>query len=906
MTGQVRFSEITTVKDGTLDSQLSKVNDGATSALQSQWQVIRDGMSLGVQSRVQQAADDPLLTSVEIAGSFGLGAAMGWAMKAGGKYTRAAEIAGGAMIGIMGIDLTRRAMNISDVYSRTTADTSFGQAMRRDAVAQYAGAGLVDYSMMFAAGGLGSAYGPKLGARMSTALESLSTKMVPLEQGLQPALQPAFARPGFRMDLGEVGRLGAKERLSASSDPVTAARDRLEFPHRTVGFDQLSALMEAKQIAAHPEVRPVYEQMAGVLSKVDTMKPLLSSDEAALAGLNKQVSDIKLMKPEVQAVRTAENALNGLKADIDRVPELRQQQSSLTSQLQELRGGPDAPKRAPGEEMSPAEQDLRQQRREVIDSITNIQQRAGEMPSYEQRLAAANEALAARRASIESGKDAQLLELEGQMQPLRQSIEARKLELGSLTEQLKTLDLTYQQKSDAVRPTLADSAVDALGPVPKYTRPKIEPPARAPKVEAPKAVAEAKVAEPQAVAKSEPQAAAKPEPQAVAKPEPQAVAKLEPQVAAKPEQVAVKPEQVAVKPEQVAARGNAEKAAQRAPEPQRAIERQANSDSAPKRFERPAVTEKDVSNALREANRAVDDFSATLKRHTTALKRVQDYIDASFQWFASDKSAATNGAIARQTMQNVDLMLGKLENWEKPPAWIRPAERAQVMQRNGFDADAMKVYDSWFQTQNRSFHETSNMVPEERLMAVQDHLSRRVAVESVKNWLRIAPDAKAAVSPIVNEGFQLMASGKLPDGRTIPKGSDLMVFERKTVRTSNGDKEVILPFAKEGQHIQRFDDFRIREGLNKQRLMSEQGPQGLEPEQLYAFRLDHDPTRLTLSNDQVGYAILRPGGKAGKNVLFMNFKDGIKPGDLNLRADAPGQPGTNTNVIYNMLKAKQR
>ena len=78
MTGQVRFSEITTVKDGTLDSQLSKVNDGATNALQSQWQVIRDGMSLGVQSRVQQAADDPLLTSVEIAGSFGLGAAMGW------------------------------------------------------------------------------------------------------------------------------------------------------------------------------------------------------------------------------------------------------------------------------------------------------------------------------------------------------------------------------------------------------------------------------------------------------------------------------------------------------------------------------------------------------------------------------------------------------------------------------------------------------------------------------------------------------------------------------------------------------------------------------------------------------------------------------------------------------------
>jgi hypothetical protein len=163
----------------------------------------------------------------------------------------------------------------------------------------------------------------------------------------------------------------------------------------------------------------------------------------------------------------------------------------------------------------------------------------------------------------------------------------------------------------------------------------------------------------------------------------------------------------------------------------------------------------------------------------------------------------------------------------------------------------------------------------------------------------------ASVSPIVQQGFQIMADGKLPDGKPIPKGSDMIVFEK--VKAPN-DQEMVLPFAKDGQHVQRFDDTKISEGLRKLEAMSSGGPQALSPEDLYGFRLDHDPSRLMAAGNQVGYAILRPGGQYGKNVMFMQFADGLDPALVprSLRIDGPNGPGTNTGVLYNMVKNAAR
>lgn len=857
MTGELRFAELTTVKDGLLDSQVAHNTDNINGALQSQWEVIRDGLSQGASARAQDAKDNSLLTGVEIASSFGLGAGLAWAMKAGGRWTKAAEAGGLLFAGMMGYDLTRRGAAIHEAYANTSGDTLQGQAARKDAIAQYAGSGLVDYSLMFASGGLGVAsvhYGPKMAAKLSTALEPLGKF-----GAMEPALQPARVNKFNIMDLGETGRFGAKEKVASVKDPIDAARERLEFPHRSVGLDQLQALVQAKQIAAHPEVRPLYDQMSQTLSKVDTIKPLLSKEEGVLAGLEKQLTEIRTLKPETQAVKSAETAINGVQADIQRLPSLREEQAALSRQIQESKTSANkdasAETKKGGKDKEPAVnvEELKTRRRELNETISNIQARSQELPKLQQRLAEAQDALAKRKAAVEAGQDAEVAAIQTQMKPLQESVTAKRSELMALSEQLKGLDDQIQVKADAVRPTLGDASGEALPSVPRYVKPKVE----IPQVDRP------------ALRKTE--------------------AKLNPPPAeAKPPLEQKAPTQKLeqadnrVKTERIEPKGdrNASKVEQVAPG---------------------VVTEAQVGQAFTEARKAVDDFAATHKRHTTALKKVNDYIETSFAWFASDAQAAGN---AGKVAANVETMLGKLENWDRAPGWIRPADRAQIMQRNGFDAATMQKFDQWYQSQNKPFNDTRNMSPDRKLVDIQQHLSRRVAVESVKNWLRTSPDVEAAVSPIVQQGFQIMAEGKLPDGRTIPKGSDMIVFEQRKIEGPNGEQEAILPFAKDGQHMQRFDDAKISEGLRKLEAMKNEGPQSLASEDLYGFRLDHDPSRLMASGQQVGFAFLRPGGQYGKNILYMQFAEGIDSALIpkSLRQDSQNSAGTNTGVLYNMLR----
>ncbi len=871
MTGDLHFAELSSAKDGLLtDSQPARDESSFNGALQSQWQVIRDGMAQGSSARVGQMQEHGLLTAVEVAGTFGLGSAMALALKAGGRWGKAAEAGGAVMLGLMGYDVYRRASNIADVYSSTSAETLAGQTMRKEAIAANAGAGLVDYSMMFAAGGLGVAtvhYGPRLSSRLSTTVEPLGKYAA-----LEPALVPVRNSRLNMMDLGEIGRLGAKERASIS-DPIMQARERLEFPHKSVGLDQLSALVEAKQIAAHPEVKPVFEKMADTLAKVDSLKPALAKEESLLAGLDKQIAEIKSFKPELQAVRSAESALNGIKADLERVPVLREQQSNLTRQIQEAKGGAEdataaALKKGKEKDAGPSLEDLKAQRREVSENISNIQQRARELPAYEQKLAEARDNYAKKKEAIDSGSDSGFKTLESQAQTLRESVTAKKTEIETLSDALKKLDSEYQAKADAVKPLLKDMDSGLLSNVPRYNKPKIEPEIKA----APKP----KVREPQL---------------------------KEPPAEAVPPKTEVKAE-VKAEPKAVETKAEAKETNAKAPEKADAAkDKTGGKENLESRTEARPLTEQDLNRSFSEARKAVDDFASTHKRHTTALKKVNDYIESAFSYFASDANAAANSG---KVAANVESLLAKLDNWERAPGWIRPADKAQIMQRNGLDAAQMAKFDQWYQTQNKPFNESS-MMSDRRLVEIQQHLSRRVAVESVKNFLRTSSEVEAAVAPIVKEGFEITASGKLPDGRPIPKGSDMIVFEQRTVQGANGPQEVVLPFAKQGQHIQRFDDWRIAEGLRKLDAMKEGGPQALTQNELYGFRLDHDPSRLTASSRQVGFAILRPGGQYGKNILYMKFAETIDPAGLSLRADIPGgKAGTNTGVLYNMLKTTPR
>lgn len=877
MTGD-RLFENTAVKDGLLDTQVS-------SSFQSELQNIREGLSQGFSDRTQHAKDNLLATGVEVAGSFGVGAAMMAAVKAGGRWGLAADVAGKVMLLGMGADIARRGFNVYDAYSTAPGNSVQDQLTRRESIAQNIGSAMFDYPVMMASGFAGAGavhFGPKFTSSLATSIEGLRPPLM-MEQ---PALVPVRTNA---LDLSGRGRLGAQELPSAKgSDPLAAVRERIDAPHRTArGMHELSALMEAKKVASHPEVRPLYDQMTSTLREVDTLKPLISRDEVALTGFDKQIGQIKGLKAEIQTARHAESVVEGLRADVERLPGLSAKQSELNGQISEARKIQEGKAQPPADKPAPDLTALREELGGVKQDIASIRERQAQLPQLEQRHTEAQLALDTRRKAIEAGTDAEIMALETQMAPIKQTLEGNRSQMESLVARLKELDAQYVAKSAEVKPLIAQSDSAAVFDLPKYEKPKIEvEPAFKP----------AKKAEPAKVADVAP----KPVVEMPAKPpadvHKQPVAKTEAPAAKQSEQIVARTGDR----NQQQARG--ERQAQQGDRRNTGNERNAPVE----RVEARRVTKADVANSYMDAEVAVNDFVRTSKRHTTALKKVNDYIESAAKLMATDKQVAQSevGVV----LNNVETLLGKLDTWERAPGWIRGTEKANVMKAQGISAETMAKFDKWYDSQNQIYYErAASGSPELKLSMIQEHLQRRVAVESVKNFLRTSGDIEKGTSAIVAEGFKMMAEGKLPDGRAIPKGSDLIVFEqRKVPGGPQGPQEAVIPFAKEGANIQRFDDAKIAAGIKKLEALKTEGPEGLNPKELYGLWLDHDPSRLIHAKNQVGFAILRPGGAHGKNVFHLQFKDGVEPALLprGLKADAMDgtSMGTNTGVLYQMLR----
>lgn len=891
-----RLYEYTAGNSELLDTQVSG------SKFQQELQNIREGLSQGFSSRVQQAQDNAFMTGVEVAGSFGVGAALATAAKVGGRWGVAADVVGKVMLAGMGADVFRRGYNVAEAYQSSSGNAYQDQLNRRDAIAQNFGTAAFDYPVMMLSGAAGAGavhFGPKLSASLSTSLEGLRTPTMGManpEMALIPVRAnnfdvAALGRPDAisrsSMDIGGFGRLGVKELPAKSIDPLSAIRDRLDAPHKTArGLEELSALLEAKKIAGHPEVRPIYDEMSATLKQVDTIKPSLARDEQALAGFDKQIAQIKNLKDEIQAVRSAEALLTSAKADMEKLPGLTERQSALTAELSAARKAAEAQAKGGPKPDEPVADvgSIREELGRVKQDISDIRQRSQNLNQFEQNHASAQQALEARRKAIESGTDPEIIAIEKQMEPLKASVADKKGEIGALVGKLQELDARFVEKSLAVKPLVANSDANTIVDLPKYEKPRLdlEPtqritPKRAAQTvepaQAPKVMPETRVARGNEASNTNAEAI-----QRAANDRARSADRAQPQQTS---------------PERKGSERNSERSNERARGNDRVAETR--------------VTLKDVSNAHSEAKQAVDDFLKTSKRHTTALKKVNDYIDTAAKLMASDREFASKDT--GTVLANVENLLSKLDNWERSPAWIRGAERQQLMKGQGIDAATMAKFDKWYESQNQIYYERASNGggPEMKLAMIQEHLQRRVAVESVKNFLRSAGSIEQGISPVVNNGFKLMAEGKLPDGRPIPKGSDMIVFEQKTVRTPQGEtQDVMVPFAKNGDKIQRFDDSKIAAGQQKFDTLKTEGPEGLPAKDLYALWLDHDPSRLLAikPENQAGYAILRPGGAHGKNVLFMEFSKGIDSALIprGLKADAPDGIGTNTGVLYNMLR----
>lgn len=872
MTGNELWQEISAVKDNLLDSQVSTAvsGDSITAKLQREADLLRDGLSSGLVERAEEAKENLGATTLEVAGSFAIGGGLAWMAKAGGRWGTTAKAAGGLFTILMASDVTRRAIPTWGAMADTW-NSEVNLSQNKQIVGHYAGSALFDYPVMLGSGLAGAAsvhFAPK-------ALEIFKSR------------ETTYPGNVLDMNLGENGaRLGAKEK--GALDPLANVRERLAKPHqKTMQLGDLADVLEAKRLAAHPEIAPLRGTMLETLGEIDALRPELTRNKSALTNAEKQLGELTGMKAEGKALEAAERHLATLKSEQNELGQMRARDARLQAELR------------PGAKDARDSAVVRQELLELRQDIASTRRRVDGLQQADAAVTRMKGEMATRRSAIEAGQAKDVQALDQQVRALRETIATQEAQLGLLSTKLQMLDQQFIARTTEVRPTL--NTEDMPPSVPDLVRVKPteqvrvadvrtgnSPAVKPTEVTKPADVVPAKVLEKPIEVVAEKPADVKPTDTSSGRPATE-----------------VKP---ADKPVTGTTRGDEPtvvRAEKPAPKPE---QRQPEGDRP--RQERPTdrggkVGEREVADALRDANRAVNDFATTGARHTTALKGVTEYINRAFEWFANDPQApAVHSA---EVLANVQAMLGKIKNWERPAGWVPRAERAQIMDRNGFTADQMGRFDEWATSLQSNYQARANQVPDATLADIRTHLENRVKIESVKSYLKKNPDTEAAVSPIVQEGFNTVRSGRLPDGTPIHPDSDLIVFEKKTIRGADGQPtEVIVPYAKDGVHIQRFDVRHIENGIAKQEAMKTEGPQGVAPDDLYGFRLDHDPGRLVGARNQVGFAILRPGGAYGKNIAYMKFTDAIDAASLpkQLRADVVGgPPGTNTGSLYNMLRS---
>ncbi len=885
---ELRGQEITAVKDNLLDSQISSAmssDNSVTAKFQREAELLRDGLSSGFNARVEHAQENIAATTLEVAGSFAIGSTLAWMAKAGGRWGTAAKVVGGAFTVLMVGDVGRRAAPTWGAVADTW-NSEVNLAHNKEVVGHYAGSALFDYPVMLGSGMAGAGavhFGPKVAEMFKTMRE--------------PGTLSSSSHLSLEMSLGETARLGAKEKGKlADLDPLMDVRARLEKPNqKTMQLGDLADVMTAKRLAAHPEVAPLRGSMLETLGKIDTLKPEIATNRSNLTAAERQVADVKGLKAETRAVEAAQRNVEALQTEQARLQELRADEARLQTEL-----------RAKGEEGSTARDPevVRQELSDVRQDIRGCQARIETVPAAQARVVEAQTALQKRQRAIEAGTDGELTAFEKKVNNLRDNLAKQEGQLADLSTELRRLDGQFTLKAVEVTPTLDQTAIPKS--VPDLVRAKPGDAIRQPKLERPAT---------EVVPPAKPADALKPVEIPPAKPLQQAPDAIKAALE-KPEFNPAKPNggRVEAKPSpelnrpQVNDRPQGQRQPERQPErqPDRPGDRNRNEpERQPERFgERPPVGEREVNRALQDAQRAVDDFHRTGARHTTALKGVAEYLNKATEWFGND-SAATGRS--REILANVEGMLGKVKNWERGASWVpkHGPERAQLMSRNGMTAEQMAKFDNWADSVRGNYQPKPNQMAEMTLADIQLHLENRVRVESVKWYLKQAPDTAASTSPIVEKGFDMVREGRYPDGSPIHPDADLIVFEQRTIKGQDGNPmDVIVPYGKDGQHIQRFDAVHIVNGMRKQNLIKTEGPAALTPDELYGFRLDHDPSRLTGARQQVGFAILRPGGH-GKNIAYMEFKPGVDTTLLpkQLRADVPGgAPGTNTGSLYNMLR----
>jgi hypothetical protein len=297
----------------------------------------------------------------------------------------------------------------------------------------------------------------------------------------------------------------------------------------------------------------------------------------------------------------------------------------------------------------------------------------------------------------------------------------------------------------------------------------------------------------------------------------------------------------------------------------------------------------EVTASSRKAEGAIAEAARNRGRETNAFKTTHDHLQL---LLAADITESEK----LQSLDQIIDALSKVKDWDKPqwfkkePANWRDAsgrrmtEHEFITSRNAITVEQMARWDEWAGENAKTFAKIEGTA-KEQVASLDDYLVRRVAVDSLKNWLRRRPE-----EAFIHTLFQALAQNKLyvgdenlrvrcakdAQGRArgvesrdgvlyfegtdeivelqedehgkfidLPNDTDLIIFEKRMVR----GKEIIIPIAQpnaKDPNIQWFGGNQVKRGWGKEQRFFE-GPQCFTMQELYGFFPEHFPMRITNS-----------------------------------------------------------
>jgi hypothetical protein len=347
----------------------------------------------------------------------------------------------------------------------------------------------------------------------------------------------------------------------------------------------------------------------------------------------------------------------------------------------------------------------------------------------------------------------------------------------------------------------------------------------------------------------------------------------------------------------------------------------------------------DIGSAWSKAKNGIEEAAYNRGREANALKSLHDYLSVL-------KSAEMSEADQLDALSQTLALLSKIKDWDKPqwfktqPATVRDAsgrlvsEHELVQQRNGLTREGMAMWDAWAAENGKPYAREAGAA-QQQVIALDKYIVRRVALDSIKNWLRRRPaegfvndmfaalaqnklylkenvrlrclkDADGQVRAVENRDGKLFYEGSDQEIETqqdehgtfvaMPDDSDMIVFEQRTIQGRRQIVPVAQPNGKD-PNIQWFSGAAVKRGWQKeQRFFS--GPQSVTMEELYGFFPDHFPMRLTNSTENrvpttkvggaiYGYAKEHAGRQARQLIVeFGEVMPGLKRNNSQLINDA--------------------